>query len=112
MTPATSRRSDTVPRSTDLVVFATARAKPGRERDLERALRDVAEPTRAQPGCVDWTLYRVADDPGVLIAVERWASSEEHDRHLQGAHVQTLMAAMADVLAEPPKIVAHAVVDG
>ena len=42
--------------TSDSIVIATAKAKPGREVDLERALRDVAAPTRAQPGCVQFSL--------------------------------------------------------
>ena len=95
----------------DLIVIATARAKPGKERTLERALRDVAAPTRAQPGSVAFSLFRAAGDPGTLVGFERWESAEAHDKHLQGAHVQRLMAAMGDALAEPPQIVAYEIID-
>jgi len=96
----------------DLVILATAKSKPGKEADLERALRDVAAPTRAQPGCVAWTLHRVQGAPGTLLAYERWSSPEAHQAHLEGAHVQKLMAAMTPLLAEPPQIVAYEVLDG
>ena len=98
-------------RKSDLIVIATAKAKPGKERDLERALRDVAAPTRAQPGSVAFTLYRSSDDPTIIVGLERWSSPDAHDRHLQGAHVQALMAAMTPVLAEPPRIVAYEILD-
>jgi steroid delta-isomerase-like uncharacterized protein len=99
----------TAPSGTDLLVLATARAKPGRERELEQALLDVAEPTRAQPGCVSWSLYQASGSPTTFVAEERWTSNEAHDKHLQGAHVQRLMVAMSDLLAEPPSIEAHKV---
>lgn len=34
----------------EIVILATARAKPGREADLEAALREVAAPTRGAEG--------------------------------------------------------------
>jgi quinol monooxygenase YgiN len=68
----------------DVVVIATAKAKPGNESELERALREVAKPTRQQPGCVRFSLYRSEDDPGVVVGVERWKTKADHDRHLQG----------------------------
>lgn len=37
---------------TEIIVLATDTAKPGMETQLERALREVAGPTRQQPGCV------------------------------------------------------------
>lgn len=95
----------------DLVVIARAQAQPGKERDLEKALRAVAKPTRAQAGCVSFSLYRAADNPAVIVGYERWASKEHHDRHLEGAHVQTLMSAMAGILAEPPHIAAYTIMD-
>jgi len=98
-------------RKSDLIVIATAKAKPGKEKELERALRDVAKPTRAQPGSVAFSLFRSKENPSVIVGFERWESTQAHDRHLQGAHVQKLMAAMADVLAEPPQIVSYEVLD-
>jgi quinol monooxygenase YgiN len=95
----------------DLIVIATARAKPGKEKALEKALRDVAAPTRAQPGSVAFSLFRSAADPSVIVGFERWSSPREHDRHLQGDHVKKLMAAMSDILAEPPQIVAYEILD-
>jgi quinol monooxygenase YgiN len=98
-------------KKTDLLVIASAKAQPGKEKELENALRAVAKPTRAQPGCVSFSLYRSADNPAVIVGFERWASSADHQRHLQGAHVHTLMSAMANVLAEPPQIVAYTILD-
>lgn len=66
----------------ELVVLATARAKPGKEGALERALRDVA----------------------ALTALERWSSPEDHQRHLRGNHLEALMARFEGVLAGPPEI--------
>lgn len=96
---------------TDVIVLATAKAKPGKEADLERALRDVAGPTREQPGCVQFTLLRVAHDRSTLIGYERWASEAEHQQHLKGAHVQQLMSRLADILAGQPSIVSYEAID-
>jgi quinol monooxygenase YgiN len=95
----------------DLIVIASAKAKPGSEQALEQALRDAAGPTREQPGCVSFSLHRSLQDPSVIIGFERWASPEAHDRHLQGPHVQKLMSAMGNILAEPPNIVAYQILD-
>jgi quinol monooxygenase YgiN len=99
------------PTSSDLIVIAVAKAKRGHERDLERALRDVAAPTRAQSGSVSFTLLG-GEEPGLIVGLERWSSDADHTRHLQGSHVQKLMTAMADHLAEPPSIVKYRILDG
>jgi quinol monooxygenase YgiN len=98
-------------RTTDLVVVATARSKPGKEAELLGALLDVATPTRAQPGCVSFALYRSKQDTSVVTALERWASVADHENHHKGAHVAKLIAAMGPLLAEPPTIAAYEIKD-
>jgi quinol monooxygenase YgiN len=98
-------------KKSDLVVVATAKSKPGSEAALLKALLDVAAPTRAQLGCVSFALYRSKEDASVITAFERWASKVDHERHHQGAHVATLMAAMGPVLAGPPSITVFEIMD-
>ena len=74
----------------DLIIIASARAQPGKEKDLERALCDVAAPTRAQPGSVQFALLRSLENPGIVVGFERWASAQHHDRHLRGPHFKKL----------------------
>jgi len=90
--------------SSEIVIFATAKALPGREAALLAALAEVAGPTRVQPGCLRFELFR-SDDGAQVTAVERWASDADHAAHIKGAHVQTLMARFDGVLAGPPTIV-------
>src|SRR5580692_13090411 len=89
----------------EILIVATAAARSGKEGDLERALRAVAAPTRAQRGCLHFELYRSDQDTASITAFERWASKEDHDRHLQGAHVKALLEALGPIIAGPPKIV-------
>jgi quinol monooxygenase YgiN len=101
-----------VAKKSDLIVFASAKSKPGKEANLESALREAAVATRQQPGCVEFTLYRRKDDRATIVGFERWSSEADHAKHLQGAHVQKLMGLMMDILAEPPNIVAYELIDG
>ncbi len=88
----------------EMISVAIARAKPDRVNDLERELLARVEPTRAQPGNLEFTLHRLADDPTSVVAVERWASREDWQRHLQGDHVTSLMAVFDELLASPAQI--------
>ena len=98
-------------KSSDLIVIASAKAKSGKEADLEAALREAAGPTRQQPGCVEFALYRLKGARDTIVGYERWASEADHQKHLQGAHVQRLMGKMMEILAEPPNIVAYELLD-
>lgn len=99
------------PQKSHLIVIASAKARTGHEKNLERILCDVAEPTRAQPGCILFSVYRSQEDRSTIIGFERWASREDHGRHLQGPHVQKLMSAMEELLAEPPRISLYEIVN-
>jgi quinol monooxygenase YgiN len=98
-------------KETDIIILATATAKPGKEKELEKALSDVADPTRQQKGCVDFKLFRSKENPAVIVGLERWSTEEDHNKHLQGDHVNKLLNAMADVLASPPEIVTYIILD-
>jgi quinol monooxygenase YgiN len=87
----------------EIVIFATARARPGKEADLAKALREVSAPTLAQPGCLGFTLY-ASDDGATFTAFERWASKADHERHIQGDHVRELIGKFDGILAAPPAI--------
>ncbi|HJU03723.1 MAG TPA: putative quinol monooxygenase [Nitrospiraceae bacterium] len=88
----------------ELTVIAKAKARPGREADLERAMRAVVGRSHEEPGCVRYTVHRSVGDPAVFITVERWASKEAMDRHFAAPHTQALLKQIPDLLAEPPDI--------
>ena|SRR5579864_680391 len=94
-----------------ILIIASATARPGKEAELVAALREVAGPTRSQPGCIRFSLYRQQDANATIVGIERWASAGDHDRHLAGAHFQRLASRMADLIAEPPRIVTYTVID-
>jgi quinol monooxygenase YgiN len=97
--------------NSNILIIASVTAKPGKATELISALREVAEPTRAQPGCIRFGLYQL-DGPGAtIVGIERWASAADHERHLAGAHFRRLASRMADLVAEPPRVVTHTVID-
>ena len=95
----------------NILIIASVTAKPGKEAELISALREIAEPTRAQPGCIRFGLYQLDGSGATIVGIERWASAAAHERHLAGAHFQRLASRMADLVAEPPRIVTHSVID-
>jgi quinol monooxygenase YgiN len=98
-------------KTSDLIVIASATAAPGRESELEQALREAAVPTRAQPGCVQFSLLRLRGSPATIIGFERWASEDDHQRHLKSAYLQKLLGRMTGILAGAPSIVMYEVLD-
>jgi quinol monooxygenase YgiN len=108
----TLREKHVTGKSSEYVVIASATAMPGKEADLEQALRDAAGPTRAQSGCVGFQLLRAKNNRATIVGFERWASVADHENHMKGEHVQILLRRMAGILAGPPTIVSYETVDG
>jgi quinol monooxygenase YgiN len=86
----------------EVTVIARARVKPGNEEAMERALRENAETSRCEAGCVSYSVLR--GDSGTFMTVERWESQTAADTHMTTPHVQTLLQTIGPLLDGPPEI--------
>lgn len=84
-----------------LTVVAIFRARPGREPDLDAALRAMLLPTRKEDGCLKYDLHQGVDEPGLFYFHETWASAEHHRTHLDTPHVQQLLTITPPMLLDP-----------
>jgi len=92
------QRAARPPRSA-VVLLVKLRAREGQEAALEKELRALVEPTRAERGCYLYELHHSAEQPGLFLFHEIWASRENHARHLQTAHMQRWVGRQEAVLA-------------
>lgn len=88
----------------ELTATVRAKAKPGKEAELEKVWRAIIAPTHGEPGCLRYVLHRAIDDPALLMSVERWASKEAFDRHFGEPYVQALLKQVPDLVAGAPEI--------
>jgi quinol monooxygenase YgiN len=90
-------------------VIATFLAAPGKEDELESALRTLIDPTRREAGCLRYDLLRSFSgvSPVEFVFVEEWASVEELDAHGKMPHLQALGARVKDLLGAAPHVVRH-----
>lgn len=91
--------------------MTVAKAKPGKEQEVHRALRDVAEAGRKQSGCVDQRVFRSVEDPAITVNFERWSSNDERKAFLAGPDVKKFASAVADAFAESPQPVTYQEID-
>ena len=84
-----------------LTVIATMRAKPGKEAELQEHLLRLVPQTRTEPGCIDYDLHRLQDDPSVFVMYENWVDRGELDKHLQMPYMRAFGAALPDLLRSP-----------
>lgn len=86
----------------DIVVsLATLVAREGRRDDLLRELLTLIDPTRAEPGNLDYVLFEKAEAPGTFVMREAFASIAALREHQQTAHYAAFAAQADELLAEP-----------
>ena len=69
-----------------ITVTAILRAKPGKAQDLREELIKVVEPSRREPGCLEYILNESLEDPNTFIFYERWENAEAAQAHLDCEH--------------------------
>ena len=93
-----------------LYVIATLTARPDTVDATRDALTGLVEPTRAEDGCLSYTLVQSTDTPTDFRTVEQWTSQADLDAHMKTPHVGAALAAAADLLGAAPDIRSFAVV--
>jgi quinol monooxygenase YgiN len=84
----------------EVPVVAIIRAKPGKEKLLEKALSGLVAPTHHEAGCRLYALHRSPEDPAVFVFVEKWTSAEALQKHLASPHVAAALAHKEELIAE------------
>ena len=70
----------------EFVVIAQYRARAGEEGRVEQGLRKMVEPTRAEPGNLDYQVFRDPGQPAVFVLFERYADAAAFDAHRASPH--------------------------
>ena len=83
-------------------LIARLSAKPGQEKVLTNALRELAAPSREEAGCILYDVCAVKDAPGELLVLEEWESQDALDRHMATPHFKAFLAKAGDALAGEP----------
>lgn len=94
-------RSDLSRHGDEIVtVVAYLTPRPGLEAETEKLLLSLVEPTRREPGCIDYVLHRTDGEPCVFLFYENWRSREDLDRHLTLPHLEPLFERKSELLAK------------
>ncbi len=71
-----------------LTVIAKWKAKSGSEEQLNKELRSLLAPTRAEEGCINYDLHRSVEEPGTFMFYENWESRPLWEQHMESPHIQ------------------------
>jgi quinol monooxygenase YgiN len=83
-TPGRPRPIASAPEQVTLVPFFTIR--PGEVDAVGQAHLAMVEPTRAEPGCLDYDLYQSREDPSLMFFYENWTDQDALSRHMNTAN--------------------------
>lgn len=86
------------------IVIATFSPKPGQEEPVERVLRGMTEPSRREPGCVRYDLYRTTNVPAMLTLFEIYDDEAAFALHRETPHYKAYRAKIAELLNGPIQV--------
>lgn len=84
--------------SGQLTLIATLRAKKNMGEELGRRLLALVEPSRAEPGNINYDLHRAIDDPDTWVLYENWKHTSDLTAHFEYPYMKAFAATISEVL--------------
>lgn len=88
-----------------LTAIAVLKARPDKREALRKTLLALVEPTRAEPGNLDYVLFELRDAPGTFYMREAFIDAAALERHKTLPHFQAFAARLDELLAEPLRLI-------
>jgi quinol monooxygenase YgiN len=85
-------------------VIATFAPRDGHAEAVEALLRGMVAPSRAEPGCWQYDLFRTQGTPAAFVIAESYANPAALEAHRRTAHYQAYRAGMGDLLDAPIQV--------
>ena len=92
-----------------IVVVGRVRTDEERRDDLIRIGTAVAAASRAEEGCIAYSLYEDAETHNDFVFVEEWADDAALQAHFKTAHIAEFMRAIPEAIQWPPDVKFHEV---
>ena len=87
-------------------VFVRLHAREGEEKAVEEALREVMGPTRKEPGCLSFHLFRSMRDPRLFYIHSKWVDATAFQKHAEFEHTERFLRKV-DALLDIPREVSR-----
>lgn len=89
---------------TRITVMAYVNSKEEMKKEVEKELLKLVAPTRSEPGCTVYDLYRSAERKTFFMFYECWRSKADLDEHLQMPYIKDFMSKAIEMLSEPVEV--------
>ncbi len=85
----------------DQYVFVRLHARGGEESSVEQALRDVLSPSREEPGCLSFHIFRSTRDHRLFFIHSRWADEAAFQAHAELPNTVRFLKRVDALLDQP-----------
>jgi quinol monooxygenase YgiN len=87
-----------------VTVLALVKAKEGMEETVREELLSLVNPTRSEPGCMNYDLHQATEDKTLFMFYENWKSMEDLEKHRKTAHLRTFREKAGGLLEKPIEV--------
>jgi len=87
-----------------LIVIARVKARSGKVNELLSVLSSLVEPTRKEPGCLNYKLLQNNEDPTDFTLIEEWQSDTALESHFATKHFKDALIKLPNLVAAEPDI--------
>ena len=87
-----------------VTVLALVKAKEGMEETVREELLSLVNPTRSEPGCMNYDLHQATEEKTLFMFYENWKSMEDLEKHRETAHLKAFREKAAGLLAKPLEV--------
>ena len=88
----------------NVLIVARFNAKPGKEEEVKKILMSLAEPTRAEEGCVFYYLHEVKEEKGHFVFYECFRDDKAFNVHVESSYIKGFLDKKDELLSDPPDI--------
>jgi quinol monooxygenase YgiN len=89
----------------ELFLFARLYARAGNSEAVRQAIQGVQNPTRNEPGCLDYHAFQSVQDINEFYIHSRWKSRAAFDHHAAQPHTMGFVARVQPLIDGPLKTV-------
>jgi quinol monooxygenase YgiN len=87
-----------------ITVLALVKAKEGMEETVGKELLSLVNPTRLEPGCINYDVHQAADDRSQFMFYENWKSMDDLEKHREMPHMKAFKQKIGSFLTEPIEV--------
>ena len=85
---------------TAVILYAEFTAKSGQEERVDELIGGLTDKVRAEPGNLEFVVYRERDEPRRFFVFERYADEEAFQTHIGADYGAVFNAALSDLIEE------------